>query len=33
MESSRIAISIGVTLDRFIRSNEREYPQSVGEFS
>ncbi len=33
MESSRIAISIGVTLDRFIRSNERQYPQSVGEFS
>ena len=33
MESSRIAISIGVTLDRFIRSTESQYPQSVGEFS
>lgn len=33
MESSRIAISIGVTLDRFIRSNESQYPQSVGDFS
>jgi len=33
MESSRIAISIGVTLDRFIRSNEDQYPESVGEFS
>ena len=33
MESSRIAIPIGVTLDRFIRSNESQYPQSVGDFS
>jgi fructose-1,6-bisphosphatase I len=33
MEASRIAIPIGVTLDRFIRSNESQYPQSVGDFS
>lgn len=33
MEKSRIALSIGVTLDRFIRSNQSHYPQSVGAFS
>lgn len=33
MEKSRIALPIGVTLDRFIRSNESYYPQSVGAFS
>lgn len=33
MEKSRIALPIGVTLDRFIRSNESHYPQSVGAFS
>lgn len=33
MEKSRIALSIGVTLDRFIQSNQNHYPQSVGAFS
>lgn len=33
MEKSRIALPIGVTLDRFIRSNQSDYPQSVGAFS
>jgi fructose-1,6-bisphosphatase I len=33
MEVSRIALPIGVTLDRFIKSKESEYPSAVGAFS
>jgi fructose-1,6-bisphosphatase I len=33
MEKSRIDLPIGVTLDRFIKSKEREYPSAVGAFS
>jgi fructose-1,6-bisphosphatase I len=33
MEKSRIDLPIGVTLDRFIKSNERDYPTAVGAFS
>ena len=33
MEVSRIALPIGVTLDRFIKSKESEYPNAVGAFS
>jgi len=33
MEKSRIDLPIGVTLDRFIKSKESEYPSAVGAFS
>lgn len=33
MESSRIDLPIGVTLDRFIKSNENLYPNAAGELS
>lgn len=33
MERSRIALPIGITLDRFIKSKQEEYPQAAGEFS
>jgi fructose-1,6-bisphosphatase I len=33
MENSRIDLPIGVTLDRFIKSKESEYPSAVGAFS
>ncbi len=33
MEKSRIDLPIGVTLDRFIKSKEIEYPAAVGAFS
>ncbi len=33
MENSRIDLPIGVTLDRFIKSKESEYPTAVGAFS
>ena len=33
MEKSRIDLPIGVTLDRFIKSKEGEYPSAVGAFS
>jgi fructose-1,6-bisphosphatase I len=33
MESSRIDLPIGVTLDRFIKSNESQYPNAAGAFS
>mgnify|MGYP000648366719 CR=1 FL=1 len=33
MERSRIALPIGITLDRFIKSKQSEYPQAAGEFS
>lgn len=33
MESSRIDLPIGVTLDRFIKNNESQYPNAVGAFS
>jgi fructose-1,6-bisphosphatase I len=33
MEKSRIDLPIGVTLDRFIKSKEVEYPSAVGAFS
>ncbi len=33
MEKSRIALPIGVTLDRFIKSKQTEYPSAAGEFS
>mgnify|MGYP000076475677 CR=1 FL=1 len=33
MEHSRIDLPIGVTLDRFIKSKENEYPSAVGSFS
>ncbi len=33
MEESRIAAPIGTTLDRFIKSNQDQYPTATGEFS
>jgi fructose-1,6-bisphosphatase I len=33
MERSRIALSIGITLDRFIKSKQDEYPGAAGELS
>jgi len=33
MERSRIALPIGITLDRFIKSKQDEYPTAAGEFS
>ena len=33
MERSRIALPIGITLDRFIKSKQLEYPKAAGEFS
>lgn len=33
MERSRIALPIGITLDRFIKSKQAEYPQAAGELS
>ena len=33
MEPTRIDISIGITLDRFIKNNETLYPKSEGQFS
>lgn len=33
MEKSRIDLPIGITLDRFIKSNQSQYPNAVGELS
>ena len=33
MEKSRIDLPIGITLDRFIKSNENQYPNAAGELS
>ena len=33
MEKSRIDLPIGITLDRFIKSNESQYPNAAGELS
>lgn len=33
MERSRIALPIGITLDRFIKSKQDEYPKAAGELS
>lgn len=33
MEKSRIDLPIGITLDRFIKSNQDQYPDAVGELS
>lgn len=33
MEQSRIDLPIGITLDRFIKSNENQYPNAAGELS
>lgn len=33
MEKSKIDLPIGVTLDRFIKSNQRQYPNAAGELS
>ena len=33
MEKSRIDLPIGVTLDRFIKNNQSQYPQAAGELS
>lgn len=32
-ENSRIDLPIGITLDRYIKSNQNQYPQAVGELS
>jgi len=33
MEKSRIDLPIGITLDRFIKSNQSQYPNAAGELS
>lgn len=33
IEKSRIDLPIGITLDRFIKSNQSQYPNAAGEFS
>lgn len=33
IETSRIDLPIGITLDRFIKSNQSQYPEAVGELS
>lgn len=33
IEKSRIDLPIGITLDRFIKNNQSQYPQAVGELS
>ena len=33
MEKSRIDLPIGITLDRFIKSNQSQYPNAAGDLS